>query len=810
MRDTGHTRKLRSALFSAAAALAAPALRADAAAAPALVAAAGAPSFAIFYGKPVPTEWLAHFDRVVLEADNADDAEIRALRDAGTVLYAYLSVGEAHASRPWHDELDSSWRLGRNAAWDSDVLDLRQHGWRALLLRRAAALRRRGFDGLFLDTLDSYRALGLDAAGNEAQARALASLVSSLAEVAGGTRLVLNRGFEVLDAIDAPVDAVAAESLFRGWDPQRRVYREVPENDRDWLLARLREVQERRGIPALAIDYAAPGERELARRTARRIAELGLVPWVASPRHDTIGVGALEVLPSSVLLVHDGAEQDALDRARRLLGPPLAWLGYRIEPADLRQGLPARALSGIHAGIITWFADDDAPDNGSYRRWLTARIDEGLRIAVFGRIGFDADAAFLARLGLERLPEAIEKPLRVRRRDALATGDSEVQPRARALSPLGASSGALAVHLSLEDARGQEAVAAATGPWGGVVLDPYAVDVGFHGRERWTIDPFEFLERALDLPRRPVPDATTENGRRILVCMVDGEGAAIRAAMPGTPFAIEVILEKILQVYRLPTAVSVLEAEIGSSGLYPESAPRLERAARDIFRLPHVETAAGGAGARPADSEPAAGVAPRRRLEAIVIRYPFASGAGPATLTAIERAYDEALRQEPLPVFASEHAERVRDAGCGSAARRLDGAWSLLSCGRIRTVRLPRELGWPDLKRSSEVAWLRDVPQGRYLGFVPARRAVLHLQDAPPAEPHLVQTNARLLAFRRHGKSLHVRFAAHAPIEVAVGGEGEVCRLRWQGGEIEGRRGSGEWTFTIPATESGDAVIDVE
>ena len=51
-------------------------------------------------------------------------------------------------------------------------------------------------------------------------------------------------------------------------------------------------------------------------------------------------------------------------------------------------------------------------------------------------------------------------------------------------------------------------------------FQPIWVDLEY---ARWVIDPFAFLTQALQLPPMPVPDTTTENGRRLLLAHVDGD-----------------------------------------------------------------------------------------------------------------------------------------------------------------------------------------------------------------------------------------------------------------------------------------------
>ena len=121
---------------------------------------------------------------------------------------------------------------------------------------------------------------------------------------------------------------------------------------------------------------------------------------------------------------------------------------------------------------------------------------------------------------------------------------------------------------------------------------PYVV-VGMPGTDqsRWVIDPFALLREALRLQDFPVPDVTTENGRRLLLAHVDGDGFPSKAELPGTPFAGEVLRREILERYRIPHTISVIEAEVSPQGLYPQWADQLEGIAKRIFAMPHVEIA---------------------------------------------------------------------------------------------------------------------------------------------------------------------------------------------------------------------------
>ena len=90
---------------------------------------------------------------------------------------------------------------------------------------------------------------------------------------------------------------------------------------------------------------------------------------------------------------------------------------------------------------------------------------------------------------------------------------------------------------------------------GGYALAPYHVLTlpGAVSR-RWVIDPFAFLARALALPDLPVPDPTTESGRRLLLVHVDGDGFPSRAERPGAPTAAQSLSRARQAVYLVSTS----------------------------------------------------------------------------------------------------------------------------------------------------------------------------------------------------------------------------------------------------------------
>jgi hypothetical protein len=241
--------------------------------------------------------------------------------------------------------------------------------------------------------------------------------------------------------------------------------------------------------------------------------------------------------------------------------------------------------------VVTWFVKDKLRNEKALAAFLRRAIAQNLKIAVLGNLGIGTPALVdqvfglkqaEARGGSSRLAIDFQSPRVGYEAPPFLDRSGFFPLQARGGTPL----------LRLKNERGETMDAIAMMPWGGYALPPNSLYfLPAYKGGRWVVNPIEFLRDALALPSMPVPDTTTENGRRLMMVHVDGDGFASRAELAGTPFAGEVMLRELLEKYRVPSTVSVIEGEIAANGLYPKLSPLLEPIARRIFALPHVEIA---------------------------------------------------------------------------------------------------------------------------------------------------------------------------------------------------------------------------
>ncbi|CDW94898.1 MULTISPECIES: bifunctional glycoside hydrolase 114/ polysaccharide deacetylase family protein [unclassified Thiomonas] len=549
------------------------------------------PAVAFYYGARIPVDDLRAFDWVVLEPQHAlaQDTKMVSALGQDTLALAYVSVGEVTADRPYYADMPKAWLPTSNAAWGSRVIDQTAAGWPQFLRERIVKpLWDAGFRAFFLDTLDSYQLLAKSPQAQQQQAKALAETLRGLVAAYPGIRLMLNRGFELVDATLAPsILAVAAESLYRGWNQAETTYVEVKADDREWLLARFGEMRSRFKLPCIAIDYCAPQDRAAARQTAQQIAAQGLIPWVADPTLESLGVGTVELVPRRVLLLHSCEQGDSPElqaQSAHLYGAmPLEYLG--LVPEYRFVGAPAitEPLAGRYAAVVLYPDDGKIPPD--IRTLLKRAKAEGVPVAVLGY----ADLGVLDDLGEHIGDNSLSAPIKVQRQPGTPNGEVIPLISPQDTVPLTASAGSQ-VWLRATGADGRSMDGAAITLWGGYALGGFGVfNLPGNTGTRWSVEPIEFFRAALRVGADPMPDITTRTGRRAFFVHFDGDGWPNACDQPGSPLACEVLITEFLEKYKVPTLGSVIIGEISHEGLYPKLADQSQKWAKRMYALPWVE-----------------------------------------------------------------------------------------------------------------------------------------------------------------------------------------------------------------------------
>ncbi|WP_319782913.1 endo alpha-1,4 polygalactosaminidase [Oceanisphaera sp. IT1-181] len=545
-----------------------------------------AKSIAFYYDSIDSVRELMSYERVVVTPSLITERQIETLHKAGTQVFAYLSIGE-------YDEkiLPESLSLlspVQNTNWQSHVMDLSAIAWREHLLQRASQYVTKGFDGLFLDTLDSYYLFAEEEAAQAGQQQALARIIEELAGLNAKPKLILNRGFEVLEQVSDFAHAVVAESLYHGYDPINDSYREMSETDSEWLTNQLNRVKAL-NLEAIVIDYIPGNEREAQKVAAQRLLNEGYTPYISDGLLYQFGVSTIEPIARRVLGFFDSTQEDYTGSlCHRLGATSIEYLGYVPECLDVNTIDFARLDINRYAAIVAWLDESTYNQQPQLQAWLAQHLN--VRPMLF--LGdLPTLPALRAELGLQTAGDLQGKINISQGKDWLKSTNTIAFSEFETYSKWLSAKPEVEVLLGVTDDTADTAGLLFSAPWGGAALSPLPITTLANDKEVWLIDPFRLLEGILSLPAIPAADVTTETGRRILTSHVDGDGFPSKSWFPGKPYTAEVLMEHIFKPFNIPQTVSVIEGEVSKQGLYPEISAELETIARNIFSLPNIEVA---------------------------------------------------------------------------------------------------------------------------------------------------------------------------------------------------------------------------
>ncbi len=546
-------------------------------------------SIALYYGDHIPTAELHAFDVAVVEPDH--DFDPRKFNRPRSQAFAYISIGEVESTRDFFKKIPKKWFISYNPVWKADVPDQSNPKWRQFYIDNVITpLWEKGYRGFLLDTMDSYHLV--DKKKRKAQYQGLLTLLKAIKEKYPEAKLIFNRGFEFLPEIHQLVYAVAAESLYGRWNQSKVRYEHVSEKDRHYLLEQFKKVKQF-GLPAISIDYVAPNKRSEARKIAKKISQHGIIPYVTDGHLTMLGVSTVEVVPRQIFVIYNGKESPeglSQNPAFTNSAMPLEYMGYQPKYFDINTPLPNMTLNGRFAGIIVWMYNTDEEDKNKLSQWLRKKIKMGNRVAFIQGFGFPMTEQNLKPFNINvSLGAGTLSKLKITHKDKSI--GYEIQPVASGFStPLLTAEHAKVLLRVKNDADESSDMIAYTN-WGGYALNPYVILDLPNNISKWIINPFKFFTHTLRLKTMPILDTTTLNGRRIMISHIDGDGFPSKSEWLPQRYSGEVIEQDIINHYKIPITVSIIEGELKNKSIPAKVTEELETIARQIFAQPWVEIA---------------------------------------------------------------------------------------------------------------------------------------------------------------------------------------------------------------------------
>ena len=346
---------------------------------------ADAKSFVTFYRGGRLAE-LSHSDVAILHTPQMSPPEVKQLGALGVVTVGYISIGEDDVvhdgdgtgpggKASWYFDRDADGHPDMNGNWGSVFADAADPKWRANRVARATGMvREYGFDGIFLDTIDTAQLYPESAAG-------MTQLIKELRDALPDKVIVLNQGWAVLPDVAQYGDGIMLEGFTAIWDFENKRYAMNTPQSLDYHTRRvnglLKDVREKHPLKVLVLDYAERDDRASQQAAADRAVSFGFLFSASTLMIDDIYPPVQGKADPALLELKATPEQMsyALPAAANgfpagtTLVPSGTFAGYTVEP--LVDGTDLRDRGELAWNRRAWASGEDGA-----AAWLEIRLPE--------------------------------------------------------------------------------------------------------------------------------------------------------------------------------------------------------------------------------------------------------------------------------------------------------------------------------------------------------------------------------------------------------------------------------------------------
>ncbi len=549
----------------------------------------------VYYGDKISYPMVGIHDYIIVQPDNITPYN-HGFKTYRERIYAYVSLGEVEKSKKYYKNIKKEWIIGENGAWKSKVVDVANSEFRDFLFKNEIEpLYKKGFRNFFLDTMDSYQLVSSSKKFQKKEQDGLVAFIKKIKQRFPESKIIINRGFEIIDRVHNDIEAMLFESLFNGIGGKNLSFKKVSQNDRDWLLEKIEKVKSY-DLPIIDVEYLPRSRKVEAKNLVDEVERFGFIPYIAfSKELDSYGVSSKKPIKREVLLIYDDTQFDGKDSDDKVystaylqLSLPVEYLGYVpiLEPVSSFEA--SRKNLERFAGAIIWI-------NGSYADKHPKKFTKLIKNIYFSRlkmlilesINENKHKSLFRTLGIRTVTgETSTTTARVKCKKGYT--EFEVEPFVPNLGAFYKFSNAKTI-CELKTKKNRGTLWAVTN-WGGFATTGVLI-TNINKYDLWIANPFKLIKEALRLQEFPIPDPTTENGKRFLFSHIDGDAIMSRVEWNPELFDGETIYEEILKKYDIPMSVSVIEGEIAKHGLYPKYSAKLKKIAKKMFALPNVEGA---------------------------------------------------------------------------------------------------------------------------------------------------------------------------------------------------------------------------
>lgn len=204
----------------------------------------------VCYGK-FPVSKVKGYKYVIIEPANFNKEDIATLKSNNHYVLAYVSLGEVniHAN---HFKSVKPFVLEENKTWNSYTLDISNEITHDVLLNIVNEKINTGYDGFFLDNIDSYTEYG----NIHHLKDNLVCFLKMIKTLYPSVFLMQNAGLTLINETKDTVNAVAVESVASDYQFSTKVYKLREYNDFLNRINTIKSIQKSTNLPFVFIEYS--------------------------------------------------------------------------------------------------------------------------------------------------------------------------------------------------------------------------------------------------------------------------------------------------------------------------------------------------------------------------------------------------------------------------------------------------------------------------------------------------------------------------------------------------------------------------
>jgi cysteinyl-tRNA synthetase len=221
-------------------------------------------------------------DLAVVDPDHAGDASRYKMKPNGgsRPVLAYISIGEAEKGRSYMKGGKQHWNTGRTQGWSGNyAVKYWDEDWKRIVKSRIRAAMAKGYDGVYLDRVDTYENVKAPGGSRAEMVRFVKEVASEARSAKRNAAVIVQNAEELLNdrGYVAAIDGIAKEDLYHGirHRGERNSSADVAASKR--YLGSAKQA----GKAVLVVEYLGGATAEKVADEARRD---GFVPNTRAPR----------------------------------------------------------------------------------------------------------------------------------------------------------------------------------------------------------------------------------------------------------------------------------------------------------------------------------------------------------------------------------------------------------------------------------------------------------------------------------------------------------------------------------------------